>query len=150
MLHRMFVGIVLVAGLSAAVTLSDVRKAAPGFTLMDSKGVAVRLSDFKGKVVLLDFWATTCGGCKIEIPWFIEFQNQFKDSGLAVIGVALDEDGWKVVKPFVKAKKMNYPVVIGDDALANLFGVTSMPTTLLIDRDGKIAASHTVMADKST
>src|SRR5260370_27874323 len=105
MLRRMFVGIVLVAGVSDAITPREARKAAPGFTLKDSKGAAIRLSDYKGKVVLLDFWATTCGGCKVEIPWFIEFQNQFKDSGLAfkdsglaVIGVALDEDGWKVVK----------------------------------------------------
>jgi peroxiredoxin len=149
MLHRMFVGIILVAGVSAAVTSREARKAAPGFTLEDSNGASVRLSDYKGRVVLLDFWATTCGGCKVEIPWFIEFQNQFKDSGLAVIGVALDEDGWKVVKPFVKEKQMNYPVVIGNDSLADRFGVTSMPTTLLIDRDGKIAASHTGLVDKS-
>ena len=144
----MFVGIVLVASVSAAITPSEARKAAPGFNLKDSKGAAVRLSDYKGKVVLLDFWATTCGGCKVEIPWFIEFANQFKDSGLAVIGVALDEAGWKVVKPFVKEKKMNYSVVIGDDNLANLFAAQSMPTTLLIDRDGKIAASHTGLVDK--
>jgi len=105
MLHRMFVGIVLLAGVSAAITPRAARKAAPGFTLQDSNGASIRLTDYKGRVVLLDFWATTCGGCKVEIPWFIEFANRFKDSGLAVIGVALDEAGWKVVKPFVKEKK---------------------------------------------
>ncbi len=149
MLHRMFLGTLLAAALSAAVTQRDARKPAPGFILTDAQGAAVSLSDFKGRVVLLNFWATTCGGCKVEIPWFIEFQNQFKDRGLTVIGVALDEDGWKLVKPFMKDTRMNYPVVIGDDALASRFGVTSMPATLLIDRDGKIAATYTGVVDKS-
>src|ERR1700693_616896 len=112
-----FVEVALEIGLVAAflagstpVSADNARKAAPNFTLSDSKGAAVRLSDYKGKVVLLDFWATWCHGCKTEIPWYMEFQNKYKDTGLSVIGVSMDEDGWKSVKPFVEEQKMNYVV----------------------------------------
>jgi len=132
-------GIVAAMLLAAtAVTAAEAGKMAPGFSLPDANGAMVDLSGYKGMVVLLNFWATTCGGCKIEIPWFMEFAKRYKGSGLAVIGVALDEDGWKPVMPFVKAKKMNYTVVIGGDDLAKLYGVESMPATFLIGRDGRI------------
>jgi cytochrome c biogenesis protein CcmG/thiol:disulfide interchange protein DsbE len=133
----------------AADMEADVRKAAPDFTLNDSTGASVRLSKFKGKVVLLNFWATWCHGCKLEIPWFMEFENKYKHSGLAVIGVSMDEDGWKSVKPFLKQKKLNYPVVVGNEDLAKLYGgVETMPMTLLIDHLGKVATSYTGMVDK--
>lgn len=115
----------------------------PPFSLKDADGQTVHASDYKGKVVLLDFWATWCGPCKIEIPWFIDFQRQFKDQGLAVVGVSMDEDGWKVIKPYVQNMKMNYRVLLGDDAVSTAYGgLDSLPTTLLIDRHGKIAAVH--------
>ena len=108
MLRRVFegfgIGILTVAYLVslACSTAREVKSpgAAPGFVLNDSKGVAVRLSDYKGRVVLLNFWATWCHGCVLEIPWFIEFQERYKDSGFSVIGVSMDED-WKPVKAFV-------------------------------------------------
>jgi cytochrome c biogenesis protein CcmG/thiol:disulfide interchange protein DsbE len=78
----------------------------------------------------------------------MEFQGKYKDSGLSVIGVSMDEDGWKSVKPFLEKNPMNYSVVVGNPGLAKLYGVDSMPMTLLIDRDGKIAASHVGMVDK--
>jgi len=150
-----FVDIALGIGLSCALLagaspapVDNVRKTAPNFTLSDSKGASVRLSDYKGKVVLLDFWATWCHGCKTEIPWYMEFQNKYKDKGLSVIGVSMDEDGWKSVKPFLEEKKMNYAVVIGNEDLARLYAVDALPVTLLIDRDGKIADSHPGMVDK--
>jgi peroxiredoxin len=155
MLRHRFAEIVLGVGLvavflagSTGVSADDARKTAPNFTLSDSKGAAVRLSDYKGKVVLLDFWATWCHGCKTEIPWYMEFQNKYKDSGLSVIGVSMDEDGWKSVKPFIEEQKMNYAVVIGNEALAKLYAVDALPVTLLIDRNGKIAVSHAGMVDK--
>ncbi len=94
--------------------------------------------------------ATWCHGCKIEIPWYMEFQNKYKTSGLAVIGVSMDDDGWKSVRPFLQEKKLNYPVVIGTQNLGKLYGVDSMPVTLLIDREGKIADSHSGMVDKNS
>jgi len=101
-------------------------------------------------VVLLDFWATWCEGCKVEIPWYMEFQKKYNESGLSVVGVSMDEDGWKSVKPFLEEKKVNYPVVIGDWDLAKQFGITALPVTLLIDRDGKVADLHAGMVDKDT
>jgi peroxiredoxin len=133
----------------ADLTAANSRKTASDFTLSDSKGASVKLSDYKGRVVLLDFWATWCGGCKVEIPWYMEFQSKYKASGLSVIGVSMDEDGWKSVKPFLEKQPMNYSVVIGNPDLAKLYGVDAMPMTLLIDRDGKVAASHVGMVDKN-
>jgi peroxiredoxin len=127
----------------------NARKAAPDFTLTDQKGATVKLSEYKGRVVLLDFWATWCHGCKTEIPWYMEFEDKYKDRGLTVIGVSMDADGWKSAKPFMAEKKMNYDVVIGNEALAGGYNVTAMPVTLLIDRKGKIANSHSGVVDKA-
>jgi peroxiredoxin len=136
----------------------DQRKPAPEFSLISSQGTLLKLADYRGKVVLLDFWATWCGGCKIEIPWYMEFDQKYKPQGLAVIGVSMDEDGWKVVKPFLAQERdpetgghtaMKYPVVLGNDTLAKAYNLTSMPMTLLIDRQGKVALSHTGMVNKN-
>jgi len=111
------------------------RKPAADFTLRDANGAAVKLSDYRGKVVLLNFWATWCGPCTLEIPWFIEFEQQYKTQGFAVVGVSMDEDGWNAIKPYVAAHKMNYRVLLGDDSVSQLYGgVDSLPTTFLSDR----------------
>jgi peroxiredoxin len=124
-------------------------KPAPNFTLQDASGNTVKLSDYKGKVVLLDFWATWCGPCKIEIPWFMEFQRKYKDRGFTVIGVSMDEGGWQVVKPFAEEFKMNYPVVLGSDETSTAFGgVDVLPTTFIIDKQGRIVASHQGLTGK--
>jgi cytochrome c biogenesis protein CcmG/thiol:disulfide interchange protein DsbE len=116
------------------------RKPAPDFSLKDPDGKVVRLADYRGKVVLLNFWATWCGPCKIEMPWFIEFERRYKDRGFAVIGVSMDEEGWPVVKPFITNMAVNYRVVQGDDTTAELYGgVEALPTSFLIDREGRIA-----------
>ena len=127
----------------AAVKAEKDRKPAPAFALKDANGQTVHLSDYKGKVVLLDFWATWCAPCKIEIPWFMEFEQQFKDRGFAVLGVSMDEDGWTTVKPYLQQLKVNYRVVLGNDQVGEIYGgVDSLPTTFLIDRQGKIASVH--------
>jgi peroxiredoxin len=133
----------------AASTSSAARKPAPDFTLKDSNGAQVKLSDYRGKVVLLNFWATWCGPCKIEIPWFIDFQQQYKDKGFEVLGVAMDDDGWTAVKPYIAERKVNYRVLLGDDSVATLFGgIDSLPTTFVIDRSGAIDKVHVGLIGK--
>jgi len=124
------------------------RKVAPDFTLTDATGLPITLSQLRGKVVLLDFWATWCGGCKLEIPWYMEFDKRYRADGLAVIGVSTDDEGMKVVKPFLAQRHIEYPVVIGNEAMEKSFGLGAMPLTLLIDRKGKIAVSHSGVVDK--
>jgi peroxiredoxin len=127
------------------------RKPAPDFILTDAKGASIKLSDYRGRVVLLNFWASWCGPCKIEIPWFVDFQNKYKDRGFAVLGVSMDEDGWQTVRPFMAAHNMNYRVAIGTDQVARRYGgIASFPTTFIIDQEGKIAAVHIGLVSKTT
>jgi peroxiredoxin len=126
------------------------RKIAPDFTLKDSTGASVKLSALRGQVVLLNFWATWCPPCKIEIPWFINFQRDYKDRNFAVLGVSLDEDGWQSVRPFVASEKINYRVVLGTEELSQIYGgLDALPTTFIIDREGRIAATHVGLISKS-
>ncbi len=120
------------------------------FTLKDIDNKPVNLATLKGKVVLLDFWATWCGPCKVEIPWFIEFQQKYGDKGLKVVGVSVDDTVAKL-KPYVAQMKMNYLVLQGldhddiQDAYGPLFGI---PVTVVISRDGKVCAKHTGLNSK--
>jgi peroxiredoxin len=127
----------------------DKRKQAPDFALKDANGKVVRLADYQGKVVLLDFWATWCGPCVIEIPWFQEFQRKYKDRGFEVLGVSMDDDGWKAINPFVEKRKINYRIVLGDDKTGDQYGgLEALPTTFVIDRGGRIASVHVGLANK--
>lgn len=130
-------------------TLAAARKPAPDFSLRDANGMPIRLADFKGRVVLLDFWATWCHGCKLEIPWFMEFEDRYGQKGLSVIGVSMDDDGWRVVKPFIAMKKMNYPVVLNGQDMDKRYNLGSMPMAVLIDKNGRIADSHSGVVDKA-
>jgi len=101
------------------------RKVAPGFTLSDNKRAPITLSDFKGKVVLLDFWATWCAASKVEMPWYVEFESRYRNSGLAIIGVSMDDEGWAIVSPYLEGRPVTYPVVLGDHDVADRFGLAS-------------------------
>jgi thiol-disulfide isomerase/thioredoxin len=121
---------------------------APDFTLKDLDGKDVSLSQYKGKVVLINFWATWCDPCRIEIPWLIEMQQKYGDKGFTVLGVAMDEEGKSEVAPFVAKERfdvngqklpMSYPILLGSDAMADKFGgLLGYPTSILISRDGKL------------
>ena len=127
------------------------RKKAPEFALKDANGETAKLSDYRGKVVLLNFWATWCGPCEVEIPWFIDFQREYKDRDFAVLGVSLDDDGWKSVKPFVAHEKVNYRVMVTTEEVDQMYGgVEALPTTFMIDREGRIARTHVGLSSKNT
>ncbi len=118
------------------------RKPAASFALKDGSGATVKLEEYRGKVVLLDFWATWCTGCKQEIPWFSQFQKTYASSGFAMIGVSLDEGGWRVLRPFLAANKVPYEMLLGNEATAQSYGIASLPDTFLIDREGRVAAAY--------
>jgi peroxiredoxin len=132
----------------AAVQPLNDRKPAPAFVLTDAAGRTAKLSDYRGKVVLLDFWATWCHGCKEEIPWFTEFNRKYRSQGFAVVGVSLDDDGWRVVKPFIESAKVPYRMLLGDARTAKKYSIDAMPDTFIIDRSGRIAAAYFGLADK--
>lgn len=129
-------------GLRAALEPPATRLPAPELAVKDSAGKTLRLKKYRGKVVLLDFWATWCHGCKQEIPWFVEMQKTYRRQGLAVVGVSLDDDGWKVLRPFLAQARIPYRMALGDDATAKLYRIDSMPDAFLIDRQGRVAAVY--------
>jgi peroxiredoxin len=132
-------------------TRDGARRPAPDFTLPDASGNSVRLSQFRGQVVILNFWATWCPPCKVEIPWFTEFQREYGDAGLVVLGISLDEAGWKSVRPYLEKESVNYRVMVGSGEFArNFAGVDSLPATLLIDKAGRIASMYKGLVEKKT
>lgn len=122
---------------------------APDFSLEGVNGQPLNLSALKGKVVLLDFWATWCVPCRSEIPHFVVFQNKYGPQGLQVVGISMD-DGPKPVRQFYDEMKMNYPVALGNESVAQSYGgVLGLPITFLIDRDGRIYKKHIGEVDMS-
>lgn len=127
------------------------RKKAPEFELKDAEGRTVRLSDYKGKVVVLDFWATWCGPCKAEIPWLNELAKKYESEGVVVLGISMDEDRWEAVKPFMEKVPIHYPVLMGTRRVAYLYGdVESLPVAFFVDRDQKVAAIHAGTASRKS
>lgn len=125
------------------------RAIAPDFNLMDNSGHSFRLSQKRGKVVVLNFWATWCGGCKFELPYFVEYDRKYHQQVLSTLGISMDDGGFAVVDPFWQQKQMPYPTVIGNDALSKRLGLSGMPYTLLIDRQGRVAVRHAGVLDRS-
>ena len=123
---------------------------APDFSVTDLSGRKLALADYRGKVVLLNFWATWCGPCRLEVPGFVDLQSKYRDQGLVVIGISMDDDP-APVREFYQRYRMNYPVAMGDDGLTDRFGgIVGLPTTFLIQRDGHIYARETGAEDAGT
>jgi peroxiredoxin len=112
---------------------------APDFTLTDLQGHSVKLSDLRGKAVVLNFWATWCPPCKEEIPWFVELQKRYGSQGLQIVGVSMDDGDQKDVEKFAAENAINYPVLLGKETVASQYGgIDYLPTTFYIDRDGVV------------
>lgn len=151
---RILAGLALLCGIASsqateAICSADAKTANLAFTLKDIQGRPVNLSDYRGKVVLLDFWATWCPPCRKEIPGFIELYDRYRSRGFVVVGVSMDEST-SDIKRFAKRFKMNYPILVGagSGSLEQAFGELPLPTAFVIARDGRICAKHDGLTPK--
>ena len=130
-------------------TTLQVGKPAPDFTLKDIDGTVHHLSDYRGKVVMLNFWATWCPPCRKELPEYADFQNEYGAQGLQFLGIALDDEGLAKVKPWVTAHPVPYPIMLPDDKVAAAYGeMASIPVTFIIDRKGVLRSSFVGIRQK--
>jgi cytochrome c biogenesis protein CcmG/thiol:disulfide interchange protein DsbE len=114
-------------------------KPAPEFSLESLEGQTVHLADFRGKAVLLNFWATWCQPCKIEMPWLEQMQQQYGPEGLQIVGIAMDDASKEDIAKFTKEMGVNYPILLGKESVGDAYGgVQFLPSTFFIDRNGKI------------
>ena len=124
-------------------------KPAPNFVLKTSSGQTVELKKLVGKVVVVNFWATWCGPCRMEIPGMLEVYKKYKGKGLEIIGVSLDQKGWSVVTPYVEKTKIDYPIVLGTEQVVSDYGnFEAIPTTFVVDKKGNIVVEHTGSVSK--
>lgn len=124
--------------------------AAPDFDLPTLDGTNLKLSDLRGKAVLLNFWATYCGPCKIEMPWFVELQKEYGPQGFQIVGVAMDDASKEEIAKFAKELGINYPILLGKDSVADSYGgVSVLPTTFFVDRSGKLIAREFGLQSRS-
>jgi len=122
---------------------------APDFSLLTLDGQKVKLSDYRGKAVLLNFWATWCPPCKVEMPWFVDFQKQYGKDGLVVLGVAMDDAEPAEIGKFASDLGVNYTVLLGTDKVSDAYGdVQYLPTTFFIGRNGAIVDKATGLLDR--
>jgi peroxiredoxin len=152
-----FVACVPAATVHAALKTPGSRTAAPPFSLADASGRTEHLMDYRGKVVVLNFWATDCGGCRLEIPWLVDVDQTFKSKSVAVIGVSMDisyedlkntAEAWAKVRPFVKDHQIKYPILVADGEATKPYDIQALPITYLIDPHGRIAATYVGLIDE--
>jgi peroxiredoxin len=145
----LIIAVIAVAG--AAAARNAVPQAAPDFTVKDIEGKTITLAGLKGKVVLVNFWATWCQPCRAEIPDFVAFYNENKDRGLEIVGLSVDEMTAAKLKPFVKQFKMTYPVALATSKIIRDFDPgDAIPTTIVIDRKGNIRDKQVGSMDRAT
>lgn len=149
-------GSALEQAVRAQMQKAEARSLAPVFRLTNASGKRVALDEFRGKPVVLNLWATECGGCIAELPAFKLMDERYKSQGLTVVGVSLDvaysglkspADGWAKVNPFVKARDMNYSILLDDGSVEKSFKVSALPATYVLDRTGRIAAVYPGVVD---
>jgi cytochrome c biogenesis protein CcmG/thiol:disulfide interchange protein DsbE len=121
---------------------------APAASFRNARNQIVSLAQQRGRVVLLNFWATWCTGCKTEIPWYIAFDKKYRRAGLTIIGVSMDDEGWPAVTPYLTAHPIRYPIVLTNGAATRDYDAMSLPLSMLIDRHGVVAASHVGVVDR--
>jgi thiol-disulfide isomerase/thioredoxin len=122
---------------------------APDFELQTLDGKNLKLSDLRGKAVLLNFWATYCGPCKVEMPWFVELQKEYGSQGFQIVGVANDDASTEDIAKFAKEMGINYPILIGKDSVSDSYKVSVLPTSFFVDRDGKLIAREFGLQSRS-
>jgi thiol-disulfide isomerase/thioredoxin len=156
-----FVAAIVAVMLSAGIRVARTNRAngsapglmgnlAPDFELQTLDGKNLKLSDLRGKAVLLNFWATYCGPCKIEMPWFVELQNEYGPQGFQIIGVAMDDASTEDIAKFAKEMGVNYPILLGKESVGVSYGgVNALPTTFFLDRDGKLIAREFGLQSRS-
>ena len=134
------------------------RKPAPAFHLLDETGKTKQPSSYRGKIVLLNFWATTCGGCILEIPSFIDIEKAYQGKPFTAVGIAMDisyddlktpDEAWAKVRPFVAKHHLNYPIIMGDTTIASTYKLEAYPATYLLDKSGRIAATYVGVVSKA-
>lgn len=125
------------------------KQLAPNFSLKTADGTTIELAKLKGKVVVINFWATWCPPCRAEIPDFIRIQEQYKNKGLVIVGISLDQKGWPAVNSFAEKTKFNYPIVLGNEDIVNAYGgIEAIPTSFFIDKKGFIIDKQVGMLTK--
>ncbi|MBY0503933.1 MAG: TlpA family protein disulfide reductase [Bryobacteraceae bacterium] len=151
----------ILLGLVAVMTTlqpAKERKPAPAFRLADAAGKLTGLEDFRGRVILLNFWATECGACEQELPYFMEFDRVYRPRGLQMVGVSMEilyhdlkgpSEAWARVSPFVKERGIRYPVLMGDDKVTEAYLIEALPVSYLIDKKGRVAAKYIGLAGRA-